>query len=115
MPNPKDFATSWASAWNAHDIDEILSHYTDDIVFRSRKAIPILGEGLIDGKATLRRYWSIALSNQPDLHFTVQTVFEGHDMLVISYSNHLDVSAAETLHFDQAGLVWQASACHAAS
>ncbi len=57
-------------------------------------------------------YWSAALKRQPDLQFRVQDVFEGHKMLVISYLNHRGVLAAETLYFDEAGLVYQAAACH---
>lgn len=26
----KQFAEHWISAWNKHDLEEILSHYTDD-------------------------------------------------------------------------------------
>ena len=37
---------------------------------------------------------------------------EGHEMLVISYLNHHDVLASETLYFDKKGLVFQAVACH---
>ena len=25
-----EFAAEWIEAWNAHDLDRILSHYTDD-------------------------------------------------------------------------------------
>ena len=29
------FAEEWITAWNTHDLDRILSHYAEDIVFRS--------------------------------------------------------------------------------
>jgi ketosteroid isomerase-like protein len=29
------FAEDWIAAWNAHDLDRVLSHYADDIVFLS--------------------------------------------------------------------------------
>jgi hypothetical protein len=106
------FAEAWQQAWNSHDIDRIICHYRDDIVFRSRKAIPLVGQGEIFGKEALKVYWSAALKRQPDLQFRVQDVFEGHKMIVISYLNHRGVLAAETLYFDEAGLVYQAAACH---
>lgn len=109
------FAKAWQSGWNSHDIDRIMGHYRDDIIFRSRKAIALVGSGEIIGKSALRAYWTAALERQPDLKFTVQDVFEGHQMLVISYLNHRRVLAAETLHFDADGLVFQASACHRAA
>ena len=108
----KAFATEWEAGWNSHNLDRILSHYRDDIVFRSRKAIPLSGSGELKGKAVLRAYWATALERQPDLTFRVQDVFEGHDMMVITYMNHRDVLAAETLYFDADGSVFQAAACH---
>ena len=32
----EQFAAGWIAAWNGHDLDQILSHYTDDVVFRSK-------------------------------------------------------------------------------
>jgi ketosteroid isomerase-like protein len=29
------FAADWIAAWNSHDLDVILSHYADDVVFHS--------------------------------------------------------------------------------
>ena len=107
-----DFADEWLQAWNSHDLDRILSHYSDDIRFRSRKAIPLTGDGLIRGKRALRAYWQRALDNQPDLHFRIDRVYRGHEMLVIAYRNQKDVQAAETLCFGPDGTVIEASACH---
>jgi ketosteroid isomerase-like protein len=113
MPiDAKAFAHAWEEAWNSRDLDAIMSHYRDDVVFRSRKAVPITGGGEVRGKAALRAYWSQALERQPDLRFAVQDVFVGHEMLVITYLNQHGILAAETLYFDQDGLVFQAAACH---
>lgn len=106
------FAAVWEQDWNSHDLDRIMRHYRDDIVFRSKKAIRLVGRGEIKGKPALREYWATAIDRQPELRFRVQDVFEGHGMLVISYLNHLDVFATETLYFDDDGRVFQAAACH---
>lgn len=111
----KAFAVSWEQGWNSHNLEEIMAHYRDDVVFRSKKAIPLVGGGEIHGKEALRTYWATALKGQADLKFTVQDVFEGYEMMVISYLNHKDVLAAETLYFDADGLVFQAAACHRAT
>ncbi|WP_299502762.1 nuclear transport factor 2 family protein [uncultured Roseobacter sp.] len=108
------FAKAWQAGWNSHDLDRILSHYSEDILFQSRKAQALTGSGVIRGKAALRSYWAQALEAQPDLIFTVEDVFEGHEMMVISYLNHHGVLAAETLYFGADGLVVQAAACHRA-
>jgi ketosteroid isomerase-like protein len=112
MQDAITFARSWESGWNSHDLDTIMAHYREDIVFRSKKAIPLTGRGELQGAFALRAYWAAALERQPDLHFTVQDVFEGHQMIVMSYVNHRNVLATETLYFDDDGKVYQAAACH---
>ena len=114
-PRPEEFAERWERGWNSHDLDAIMSHYSDDIVFRSKKALALVGQGELVGKRALRDYWSAALVRQPDLRFTVQDVFEGHGMLVISYLNQRGVLAAETLYFDANGMVHRAAASHRAA
>ncbi len=106
------FAREWQDAWNSHDLTRILSHYSEDIVFRSHKAMRLVGSGEVRGKGALRAYWAQALEGQPDLRFRVKDVFHGHGMLVISYVNHKGILAAETLRFGPGGLVAEASACH---
>lgn len=109
IPGYQDFAREWEAAWNSHDLDRILSHYSDDVVFRSRKALIYVGVGEIHCKQDLRVYWQAALEAQPDLKFEVQHVFGGHKMVVIVFCNHKGQLAAETLHFRDDGLVDQAS------
>lgn len=106
------FAQEWEANWNSHDLDRIMGHYSDDIVFRSRKAFAHLGLGELRGKNQLRDYWFAALKSQPDLRFEVQNVLGGHNMAVIIYLNHRKVLAAETVYFDETGMVVLASACH---
>ncbi|MEP3787185.1 nuclear transport factor 2 family protein [Ascidiaceihabitans sp.] len=107
------FAIEWEAAWNSHSLDRILAHYSTDVVFRSHKAMRLVGTGELRGKDALRDYWSRALEAQPDLSFVVVDVMHGHGMCVITYRNHRNVLAAETLRFGADGLVVEASACHA--
>lgn len=51
--NGRTFAKAWEQGWNSHDLDVIMSHYREDIVFRSKKAIPLVGKGEIKGKQNL--------------------------------------------------------------
>ncbi|OWU83672.1 hypothetical protein ATO6_17580 [Oceanicola sp. 22II-s10i] len=111
MTDPQAFAAEWEAAWNSHDLDRILAHYHPDIVFRSRKAAVLTGDGEVRGTAALRDYWGKALAAQPDLRFRVVDVFEGWRMLVLSYENHRGVMAAEALWFDADGMVVQAAGC----
>jgi ketosteroid isomerase-like protein len=49
-------ARGWIAAWNSHDIDRILSHYSDTIELTSPLVSRILGAGfnVVSGKAALR-------------------------------------------------------------
>lgn len=73
------FSQRWVDAWNAHDVDAVLDHFDDAVVFTSPVAAQVLPAtgGRVDGKAALRDYWVRALSLRPDLHFTVEGVYEG--------------------------------------
>lgn len=106
------FAEAWEVAWNSHDLDRILAHYSEDVTFRSHNAVRLVGHGELRGKAALRDYWGRALAAQPDLSFVVVDVLHGHGMIVITYRNQRDVLAAETLRFGADGLVVEASVCH---
>ena len=110
--NAQEFAHVWEQGWNSHDLDVIMSHYSEGIVFRSLKAAALVGQGEVVGKPALQSYWAAALEQQPNLKFQVQDVFVGYQMMVISYRNHRDVLAIETLHFDNDGKIFLAAACH---
>lgn len=92
MPTPdsKTFADEWVAAWNAHDVDAVLAHFHDDVVFTSPVAERMLPDsaGVVRGREALRGYWITALKQQPKLHFELLGVYEGQSVIVINYSNH---------------------------
>jgi hypothetical protein len=105
-PDPKAFADEWVRAWNAHDIEAVLAHFHDDVVFTSPVAdrvIPDTG-GVVRGKDAVRRYWTTALATLPDLHFEVVGVYRGQSTLVINYRNERGGLVNEVLIFE-GGLV----------
>jgi hypothetical protein len=75
MPTPeaKTYAELWVRAWNAHDIEAVLDHFHDDVLFTSPVAARVLPEteGVVRGKDALRHYWARALKSLPDLHFEI--------------------------------------------
>src|SRR5438309_8188283 len=91
------FAREWIDAWNAHDLERILSHWTDDCVFKSPLVAARMGDasGTVRGKDALRAYWGRALAASPNLHFELDTVFVGHTSVVLGYRNHRGQSCAE--------------------
>ncbi len=101
------FARAWTQAWNDHDIEAILSHYAEDIVFHSPRIRLVTGDAAdsVSGKEALRRYWSLALQVGRDLYFEVDQVFAGSDALTVVYTNHRQQTVAETFVFNAAGKV----------
>ncbi len=95
------FAASWAAAWNSRDLDAVLAHFHDDATFTSPFAQRIWpdSDGRFNGKAAIRAYWTEGLKAVPDLHFQVETVFSGIDMVVIQYTNQRGGKVAEVLTF----------------
>lgn len=101
VPDPIEFSAAWAAAWNAHDLDAVLAHFHDDVVFTSPTAARVVPEsgGVVRGKDALRHYWTEGLRLVPDLHFTVERVFAGVTSLVIGYRNQSGGLVDEVLVF----------------
>jgi hypothetical protein len=103
-PEPHAFAGEWAAAWNRRDVEAVLVHFHDDVVFTSPVAAGIVpgSAGVVRGKAALRDYWCAALAVVPDLHFDVVGVYGGVSVLVINYCNQKGGLVNEVLEFDGA-------------
>ncbi len=109
------FAAEWVAAWNAHDLERILSHYADDFEMTSPVIIQLAGEpsGTLKGKAAVGAYWARALQLIPDLKFELLSVLVGVHSLTLYYKGARDRLAAEVFHFGPDGLVLRAYAHYA--
>jgi ketosteroid isomerase-like protein len=95
------FTNEWLDAWNNHDIDAILRHFHDDVVFSSPLAQRIVddSDGYVRGMDNLGTYWTEGLHRNVDLHFTLEGIYLGVDTLVISYRNQAAGRVNEVLKF----------------
>jgi ketosteroid isomerase-like protein len=111
----EQFAADWIAAWNRHDLDAILAHYSDDVVFHSPRIALVLGEAIdfVAGKPALARYWSKALAEAVDLHFTFERLYVGSDSATIAYRSHRGHYVTETFVFEASGLVKESIAAYA--
>lgn len=105
------FAQEWIEAWNSHDLDSILSHYSDDFTMSSPYIAQIAGveSGSLTGKAAVRAYWSAALQRMPTLRFELVQTLVGAESVVIYYRGVRGM-AAEVFFFGQDCLVQRAAA-----
>ena len=107
------FAQEWIEAWNSHDLDRILAHYSEDFVMSSPRIALLAGEasGVLRGKPAIADYWEKALAAAPDLHFELLETFAGADCVVLRYRG-VRSPAAEVFFFDEARRVVRAAASH---
>jgi len=98
----REFTEGWLRNWNAHDLDAILTHYADDVVFTSpiAKAVSPETDGVLRGKVALREYWREGLRRIPDLRFELVNLYVGVHSLVINYRNQRGGLVNEVLIFD---------------
>jgi len=106
------FATEWVEAWNAHDLERVLAHYTDDFEMSSPFIVSISGEGsgTLKGKARVAEYWRTALERMPDLRFELLQVLAGAGSVTLCYKSVLGMLSAEVLFINEDGKVYKALA-----
>ena len=101
------FAEEWVAAWNAHDLERILAHYSDDFEIITPMIKMSLGvdTGSLVGKPAIGDYWRPALEKMPDLHFELLDVCEGVNSVAVYYKSVLDKLAIEVMEFGGDGKV----------
>ena len=108
------FAEEWIEAWNSHDLERVLSHYSDDFEMSSPRIPIIVGNesGVLRGKDAIGAYWRRALELTPQLQFELISIFVGADSVVLYYRS-VRGRATEVFFFNTAGEVIKAAANYA--
>jgi hypothetical protein len=79
MTNSDDMrssAAAWIESWNRHDLDAIMAHYADDVVFEANTVITRWNrpDGKLHGTDELREHFRRGLDRAPSLHFELEAV-----------------------------------------
>ena len=100
-------ADHWVAAWNAHDLDLIMTHYEDAVELTSPVAARLLGtpDGKVSGKANLRAYFQRGLDAFPELQFRLEDVLWGMNSVVLYYTNQKGTRTAEYMELSATGKV----------
>jgi predicted ester cyclase len=108
-------ANHWVTAWNAHDLDLIMTHDDDAIELTSPVAAQLLAttDGKVVGKANLRAYFQRGLEAYPELRFQLEDVWGVHS-LVLLYTNQKRTRAAQFMELSPIGKVSRVVANYAA-
>ena len=107
MKTMKEFADEWIASWNSHDLNRILSHYSDDVEITSPmiKLAAGIDRSSLKGKTTVAEYWQKALKKIPELHFGLVEVAEGVNSVALYYRSVMNKMSIEVMFFDEGGKV----------
>lgn len=95
-------AAEWIGAWNAHDLDAILSHYAEELEFTSPLIVQRLkrADGTLRSKTELRGYFALGVGPGSSLRFELIDVLPGVDSVTLYYRNHRGQTVAEMMMLD---------------
>lgn len=101
------FASNWVAAWNAHDLDLIMSHYDEAIELSSPVVAPLLGipSGTVIGEENVRAYFKRGLEAFPELRFHLEDVLWCLNSVVLYYTNQKGSRTAEFMELSGIGKV----------
>ncbi len=107
------FAQDWINAWNSHDLETVLQHYTEDFNMETPMALKLVPEshGVVDGKDAIRAYWKTGLEKIPDLFFELHDALTGINGITLYYTNRATGRrTAEVLFLNEEQKVYKAYA-----
>jgi len=112
----KEHIRRWTKAWNDHNIKEVLSLYSENILFSSPKVksvYPNRTSATITNKKDLEEYFCAGLKKFPMLHFTPVDYFLKNQKVIFEYNatpdNKIQWSVIEKFEFNNDGLIEKSS------
>lgn len=101
----------WFEAFNAHNLEKLLSLYDDEAQHFSPKLKIRHPEthGLVTGKEALRSWWQDAFERLPSLCYKVTSLTSNHDRVFMEYirtvENEEDMLVAEVLEIKEGSII----------
>ena len=102
----------WFDAFNAHNLDKLLSLYDDEAQHFSPKLKIRQPEtnGLVVGKEALRNWWHDAFDRLPSLHYRVTSLTANSDRVFMEYTRSVDnepeMLVAEVLEIKEGKIIF---------
>lgn len=104
----RQFCMDLVESWNSHDIDRILTHYSEDFILvspmvKARMGVP---DGTLRGKAEVRKWWEAGIKKFPDLSMEFIDVLEGVDSFIfVQRLSLIDTDSASHFWLAEDGLI----------
>jgi ketosteroid isomerase-like protein len=88
----KQIALKWFEAFNDHDLEKLLSLYSDKAEHFSPKLKIRMPEtrGLIKGKPALMEWWQDAFDRLPSLQYEVKKLTADEEQVFMEYIRHVN-------------------------
>ena len=107
----EQIATKWFAAFNAHDLEALLSLYHDQAEHYSPKLKVRMPEtnGMVRGKVEMRAWWRDAFDRSPTLHYVVLKLMANEEQVFMEYIRHAsgeeDLRVGEVLVIENGSIV----------
>ena len=94
----------WIEAWNAHDVERVLTHYSEQVVLVAQGVRSRLGhaDATARGKNELREYLRLGLARNPDLHFELEAVLFSPTGYAVAYRRGGSRRSLDVVEWDEA-------------
>jgi ketosteroid isomerase-like protein len=108
----KQIALKWFEAFNAHDLEKLLSLYDDKAEHYSPKLKVRRPEtnGLVKGKVALRDWWRDSFERLPTLRYEVKKLTADEEQVFMEYIRHVegeeDLRVGEVLEIKNGKIVF---------
>lgn len=82
---PDDFARAWLDAFGSHDIDRLLTYYTDDALLEDVTIVESRGIAPARGHRMIREFLVPMFEEMPDLAFEFVSASSAGDRMVVEW------------------------------
>ncbi len=100
-------AQQWIKDWNQRNLENVMSHYADDVEFHSPTVIKRwnIAEGKLIGKDLVERHFRKGIEEVPGIQFEFHSILYGVESVVLFYKRETGKLAADLVVFNEAGKV----------
>src|ERR1017187_1413318 len=100
-------ARQWINDWNQRNLENIMSHYADDVQFYSPTVVRRwnIAEGKLTGKALVEQHFRKGIEEVPGIQFEFHSILYGVESVILFYKRETGKLAADLVLFNEAGKV----------
>jgi SnoaL-like domain len=100
-------ARTWMNDWNNRSIQNLMSHYADDVIFYSHTVTKRWGipSGKLEGKGAVEKHFRKGMELVPEIHFEFHSLLFGLESIILLYKRETGVLAADYVLFNDEGMV----------